>query len=60
MIVLCDGETAEGPSWVGPFLRRVNDDARIVFHSVQLGQGGDGTLELLASQTGGDFQRVED
>lgn len=60
VIVLCDGGTAEGPTWVGPFLRRVNDGARIVFHAVQLGQGGDGSLEALASQTGGDFQRVED
>ncbi len=58
VIVLCDGATAEGPSWVEPLLRRVNDEARLVFHSVQIGSGGDGTLQLLAEQTGGKFVRV--
>jgi hypothetical protein len=41
-----------------PFLQRNNAKARITFHCVQIGPGGDGTLELLASETGGDFRRV--
>jgi hypothetical protein len=59
VIVLCDGGTSAGPTWVAPFLKRINDDARIVFHAVQLGAGGDGTLEALAAKTGGDFQLVD-
>lgn len=59
IIVLCDGGTVEGPQWVEPFLRAVNDDARVVFHAVQLGAGGDGTLEALCAATGGDFLRVD-
>lgn len=58
VIVLCDGATAEGPGWVLPLLRRVNDEARLVFHAVQIGAGGDGTLELLCEATGGEFVRV--
>ena len=30
-----------------------------MFHCVQIGTGGDGTLEKLASGTGGDFVRVD-
>jgi len=59
VIVLCDGGTVEGPRWVEPFLRAVNDEARVVFHAVQLGTGGDGTLEALCDATGGDFLRVD-
>ncbi len=59
VIVLCDGGTVEGPRWVEPFLRAVNDEARVVFHAVQLGTGGDGTLEALCNATGGDFLRVD-
>jgi hypothetical protein len=59
IIVLCDGETAEGPGWVEPFLRTANQRARVVFHCVQIGAGGDGTLEKLAAGTGGDFVRVD-
>ena len=58
MIVLCDGETAEGPGWVKSFLERVNALARICFHGVQIGGGGDGTLELLAQGSGGEFVRT--
>ncbi len=57
VIVLCDGATAEGPSWVEPFLERVNAEARVVFHCVLLGTAGDGTLETLAERTGGDLVR---
>jgi hypothetical protein len=60
IIVLCDGETAEGPHWVEPFLRARNDDARVVFFAVQVGGAGDGTLERLCEETGGEFLRVED
>lgn len=59
VIVLCDGETAEGPDWVEGFLRRANLRARIVFHCVQVGAEGDGTLQKLASGSGGDFVRVD-
>jgi hypothetical protein len=59
VIVLCDGATSEGAGWVRPLLRRVNDQARLVFHTVQLGESGDGTLQLLAEETGGEFVRVD-
>lgn len=58
VIVLCDGETTEGPGWVKPFLERVNSLARVVFHGVQIGEGGDGTLELLSKGTGGQLVRI--
>ena len=59
VIVLCDGETEEGPGWVEPFLRSVNQRARVVFHCVRIGAAGDGTLEKLAGGSGGDFVRVD-
>jgi Mg-chelatase subunit ChlD len=59
VIVLCDGETAEGSDWVEAFLRRANLQARVVFHCVQVGAEGDGTLQKLASGSGGDFVRVD-
>ena len=59
VVVLCDGETAEGPHWVEPFLRDVNDAARVVFHAVQIGGTGDGSLERLCASTGGQFLRVD-
>ena len=58
IIVLCDGATEEGSAWVKPLLRRVGPEACVVFHCVQIGPGGDGTLEDLALQTGGEFTRV--
>ena len=60
VIVLCDGETREGPTWVDPLLRQVQDRLRLAFHAVQLGPGGDGTLEALAGLTGGQFHRYKD
>ena len=57
VVVLCDGATDEGSAWVEGFLERVNSEARIVFHCVQIGDFGDGTLEALARHTGGDFVR---
>jgi hypothetical protein len=59
IVVLCDGETAEGPHWVEPFLRSTNDDARVIFFAVQIGGAGDGTLERLCEETGGAFLRVQ-
>lgn len=59
LVVLCDGRTDEGQNWVLPVLRRVNPRARIVIHGVQIGDEGDGTLELLAQTTGGDFLEVK-
>ncbi len=59
LIVLCDGRTSDGSRWALPFLRRENPLAQVVIHCVQIGSGGDGTLELLARTTGGDFVRVE-
>lgn len=58
LVVLCDGETSEGPSWVAPVLRTINDEARIVIHGVQIGDEGDGTLERLAQISGGRFVAV--
>jgi hypothetical protein len=59
VVVLCDGDTAEGPGGVLPWLARSNGDAELVFHCVQIGGLGDGTLELLAKGTGGSFVRVD-
>jgi VWA domain-containing protein len=59
VIILCDGATAEGSAWVEDFLHRVNEEACVVFHSVQIGAGGDGTLELLAKESGGDYVQVK-
>lgn len=58
VIVLCDGETNEGPGWVPPFLERTNALARVMFHGVQIGGQGDGTLELLAKGTGGQYVKT--
>lgn len=58
VVVLCDGATTEGAGWVGPWLRRHNGRLRVRFHGVQIGEGGDGTLEELARETGGQFVRI--
>ncbi len=59
VVILCDGETNSGPGWVAPFLRRVNAEARMVFHCALIGPRSDGTLEELAQRTGGEFVRTE-
>ncbi|MCZ6598202.1 MAG: VWA domain-containing protein, partial [Planctomycetota bacterium] len=59
VIVLCDGATSEGRAWVEPWLERANDAAQLVFHCVQIGRFGDGTLEDLAAGTGGDFVTID-
>jgi uncharacterized protein with von Willebrand factor type A (vWA) domain len=58
VIVLCDGETAEGRGWVWPWWREVAEESCVRFHCVQLGGGGNGTLEALAEVSGGEFVRV--
>lgn len=60
VIVLCDGQTEEGPDWVAPLLEQHNVEAQIKFHCVLLGTGrdDDGTLRQLAERTGGDFLRI--
>jgi Mg-chelatase subunit ChlD len=58
VIVLCDGATGDGPGWVQPWLERENERARIVFHCVQIGSEGNGTLEALARGSGGEFVQV--
>lgn len=59
VIVLCDGETAEGPSWVEPLLERTGGETGLMFHCVQIGSAGDGTLQQLAELSGGEFVQVD-
>ncbi len=59
VIVLCDGATSEGPAWVAPWLAENNERAKVVFHCIQIGVGGNGTLESLAKGSGGEFVRVQ-
>jgi Mg-chelatase subunit ChlD len=58
IIVLCDGETSRGPGWVRPLLKKIQADARVVFHCVLVGLRGDGTLRSLAESTGGDYIQI--
>ncbi len=58
VIVLCDGDTNEGPVWVAQLLTEINSVARIAFYGVQIGGGGDGTLEALAEGSGGEFVHI--
>ncbi|MFT4538802.1 MAG: hypothetical protein ACI841_003410 [Planctomycetota bacterium] len=56
LIVLCDGQTAlHSGDWVAPFFARVLPPTRMIVHAVQIGGVGDGTLEALAAQSGGNF-----
>ncbi len=59
VIVLCDGATSEGPGWVARWLAQENERAQLVFHCVQIGNQGNGTLEALAEGTGGEFVQVD-
>lgn len=58
VIVLCDGATTEGSGWVARWLAAENERAQLVFHCVQIGNEGNGTLEALAAGTGGEFVRI--
>lgn len=55
VVVLCDGATEEGPSWVAPLLERIGPECCVAFYCVQLGSGGDGALQQLAELSGGQF-----
>jgi hypothetical protein len=59
LVVLCDGATTEGPAWVEAVLPEWVASARLRFHCVQIGLGGDSTLQALAQESGGEFVRVE-
>ena len=59
VIVLCDGATTEGPGWVARWLEEENERAQLIFHCVQIGTEGNGTLEALAAGSGGEFLRVQ-
>ena len=59
VIVLCDGATAEGAAWVAPLFRAVREATCVRFDCVQIGNGGNGTLEALAAESGGQFVRVD-
>jgi len=58
IIVLCDGETAEGRGWVKPLLERIQEQARVRIHCVLVGTRGDGTLDDLAQGSGGELLRI--
>lgn len=58
-ILLCDGATDEGPSWVPDFLTRLNTDAMVRFYAVQIGRESDGALERLVKGTGGELVSVD-
>lgn len=58
IIVLCDGETAEGSGWIQPFFAKHQAEARIKFHCVLIGTEGDGALEALAEGSDGEFRRI--
>ncbi len=58
IIVLCDGDTAEGMGWVAPLLNRALPLYPVIFHTVHLGPTDDGALKELARLSGGDFLRV--
>lgn len=55
IVVLCDGATAEGASWVAPMLARVLPIHPVKFHGVHIGPSSDGTLARLAERSGGMF-----
>jgi hypothetical protein len=58
LIVLCDGETAEGAAWVEPFFQTVGPATCITVHAVQIGGASDGALQAMARATGGDYVQV--
>lgn len=59
VIVLCDGDTSEGSSWVAPLLERTGGETGLMFHCVQIGSAGDGTLQQLAELSGGEFVQID-
>lgn len=59
LIVLCDGATAEGAAWVKPLFEAVGQETCLRIDCVQIGGSGNGTLEALAEESGGQFVRVD-
>ncbi len=59
LIVLCDGETAEGPGWIPAFFERAVPLTCIAVHAVQIGGSSDGALEQMAELSGGDYVEVK-
>ena len=57
VVVLCDGETFNGPDWVRPWLEEI-EGAEVIFHCVQVGGESDGTLRQLARISGGELVEV--
>jgi hypothetical protein len=58
VVLLCDGETSEGGTWVPHFLDHVAPRLRVVLHGVQVGGQSDGVLEALARGTRGGYVQV--
>ena len=59
VVVLCDGESTGGRAWLRPLLRQATGPAQLIFHCVRIGRAGDGVLEALADESGGDFVAVD-
>lgn len=58
IVVLCDGQTEEGSGWVERTLKRVLPHHPVVFHCIDLGGRGDGTLQRLSTESSGIYLRV--
>jgi hypothetical protein len=58
VVLLCDGETSEGGTWVPHFLSHVAPRLRVVIHGVQVGGQSDGVLEALTKGTRGGYVQV--
>jgi len=58
VVLLCDGGTSEGGTWVPHFLSHVAPRLRVVIHGVQVGGQSDGVLEALARGTKGGYVQV--
>ena len=58
VVLLCDGETAEGAGWADAWLETYNRDAQLVFHAVQFGGARAATLQRFSEATGGSFVRL--
>jgi hypothetical protein len=58
VVLLCDGQTSEGGTWVPHFLSNVAPRLRVVIHGVQVGGQSDGVLEALARGTRGGYVQI--
>ncbi len=59
VVVLCDGESTGPRDWLRPVLRQATGPAQLRFQCVRIGFAGDGVLETLAQESGGDCVRVD-